>query len=633
MRAAVLIAQATGDEPAGGAAAAEALGATAGAVVVTAMMALLIAGHRSGRIGFLARASRWAERQTGLPAWAALPSMVVSAALLTALLGMYWDISLHIDNGRDAGPLANPAHYLILAGLYGTLAAGALSFALSGRERPCPTAVNLGGGWWAPVGGLMIAACGAFALSGFPLDDMWHRIFGQDVTLWGPTHLMLIGGGSLATLGSLVLLSEAVGALGRDPERERRPAGVYYVRRALLAGGLLVALSTFQGEFDFGVPQFRLVLQPVLIMLATALGLVAARIYLGRGGALLAVLGFLALRGFLAVMVGGVFGQTTPHFPLYLVEALLVEAAFARSAGRSPVATGALAGVLIGTVGLAAEWAWSQLWMPIPWGSALLPEAVVLGLLTAVASGALGGFVGGALTGPELAARARLPGPSLARMGGADRRGALVAALVTVGVVAWGVPVSDDGPRSASMVLRDVGGGADRSVEGEILVRPPAAVGPDPEFINITAWQGGARILDPLERVGPGRYRTTRPIPVHGGWKANLRLHQGDSLVSVPIYLPEDRAIPAPAVPARAAFTRRFQPDIELLQRERKPDVPGALAAGAYLTVAAIALSLFAFFAWALLRVERGGAPDLRRPGRARRRELSASAPSPRSPG
>ena len=62
----------------------------------------------------------------------------MNASLLVAVLGMYWDISLHIDNGRDAGPLANPAHYLILVGLYGTLAAGALSIALSGRERPAP---------------------------------------------------------------------------------------------------------------------------------------------------------------------------------------------------------------------------------------------------------------------------------------------------------------------------------------------------------------------------------------------------------------------------------------------------------------------------------------------------------------
>jgi hypothetical protein len=225
------------------------------------LIAVLIAGHRSGRIGALDRLARLAERRTGLPGWAALP--------------------LHTDNGRDDGPLANPAHYLILVGLYGTLIAGALTMALS-RKRPCATAVQLGGGLWAPLGGLMIAACGAFALTGFPLDDLWHRLFGQDVTLWGPTHLMLIGGGSLAVLGGMVLTSEAIATLGRDPERNRSPM-LFHVRRALLVGGFLVALSTIQGEFDFGVPQFRQVLHPVLIMLAAGVGLVTARIYLGRG--------------------------------------------------------------------------------------------------------------------------------------------------------------------------------------------------------------------------------------------------------------------------------------------------------------------------------------------------------------
>ena len=394
-----LLAQATGSEPAGGAAAAEAIGATVGALVVTAVIVLVIAAHRSRRISWLHHLARFAERQTGLPGWAALPSAVMGASLLTAALGMYWDISLHIDNGRDDGPLANPAHYLILVGLYGTLIAGALSIALSGRERPCPTAVHLGGDWWAPVGGLMIAACGAFALTGFPLDDLWHRIFGQDVTLWGPTHLMLIGGGSLAVLGGMVLFAEAIRD-GRPRSRARqRPVVVYHLRRGLLVGGFLVALSTFQGEFDFGVPQFRMVLHPILIMLAAGVGLVAARIYLGRGGALLAAVGFVAIRGFIAIMVGGVWDQTIPHFPLYLVEALVVEVVFLRSAGRSPVATGALAGVLIGTLGLAAEWGWSYVWMPIPWPRPCSPRQRWPGSSTAVAGGAVGGFVGAALTG------------------------------------------------------------------------------------------------------------------------------------------------------------------------------------------------------------------------------------------
>jgi hypothetical protein len=579
-------AQATGDEPAGGAATGEAIGATLGALVVTALVAALIAGHRSGRIRALHRLSRVAERRTGLPAWAALPSVLLSASLLTAVLGMYWDISLHIDNGRDAGPLANPAHYLILVGLYGTLLAGALTMALS-RQRPCATAVHLGGGLWAPLGGLMIAACGAFALTGFPLDDLWHRLFGQDVTLWGPTHLMLIGGGSLAVLGGMVLISEAHAALGGDPERARAPL-TFHIRRALLVGGFLVALSTFQGEFDFGVPQFRQVLHPVLIMFAAGVGLVAARIYLGRGGALLAMAGFVLIRGFLALMVGGVWGQTTPHFPLYLVEALLVEAVFARASGRSPVAAGALAGGLIGTVGLAAEWGWSQLWMPIPWTSALLPEAAIAGLLTAVAAGALGGFVGGAVSGRTRTVQ--LPA-------------ALASALVICAVIGWGLPLSSDGPDRATVALRDVGAGPDRAVEATIRL-DPADAADDAEFFNVTAWQGGGSVVEPLERAGEGIYRTSEPIPVHDGWKALVRLHRGDALVALPLYMPRDRAIPAAPIPARASFTRDFQPDVELLQRERKEGVADSLKVGAYLLVLAIALGLLALIAWVLLRID-----------------------------
>jgi hypothetical protein len=608
-----LFAQATGDEPAGGAAIGEAIGATAGAAVATAVIAVLIAGHRSGRIKLLARAAASSERVSGLPGWAALPSFVLGIALLTAVLGMYWDISLHIDNGRDDGPLANPAHFLILIGLYGALLSGVLAAALS-PERPSATAVRLGNGWWIPVGGLLIAACGAFALSGFPLDDFWHRIFGQDVTLWGPTHLMLIGGGSLAVLGAMALLSEAIGGLGRDPERESHSRFVFVLRRSLLVGGFLVALSTFQGEFDFGVPQFRQVLHPILIMLAAGIGLVTARIYLGRGGALQAVAGFVAIRGFLAIMVGGVWDQTLPHFPLYLVEALLVEAVFARAQGRSPVATGAIAGVFIGSVGLAAEWGWSHIWMPIPWQGTLLPEALVAGLVTAVAAGAVGGFVGGALLRPT---------PELmAPMGRTAHRAALAGLLVLVAAIGWGLPISDDGPRQATVALEDVRSGAERSVDATVRIDPPEAA-EDPHFLNVTAWQGGGSVVSELQRVGPGVYRSTEPVPVYGGWKAMVRLHTGDSLVGVPIFLPEDRAIPAPEVPAESSFTREFVRDLVLLQREKKDDVPGALSAIAYLVVAAIAAALIALIAWALLRLERAG-PRPRAPraaGRTRVRQ------------
>jgi hypothetical protein len=611
----LFLAQSTGQEPAGGAAIGEAVGATAGALVATALIAYLIAGHRSGRIQWLGRFARFAERHTGLPAWAAVPSMLMGVALLTAVLGMYWDIALHIDNGRDDGPLANPAHYLILIGLYGVLVAGVLSIALAGTERPSRTAVHLGGGWWAPVGGLMMAACGAFALSGFPLDDMWHRLFGQDVTLWGPTHLMLIGGASLATLGGMVLMGEAITSIGHNPERGETP-WVYNLRRALLVGGFLVALSTFQAEFDFGVPQFRAVYQPILIMFAAGIGLVATRLYAGRGGALLAVGGYVAIRGLLTLLVGPVFGQTLPHFPLYLVEALLVEAVFARAGRRTPVVNGAIAGALIGTVGLAAEWGWSHVWMPIPWDDALFPEAAIAGLVTAVAGGIVGGFIGGALTGQSGRLLSREDG---VRLRPADRRAALGAALVLMAVIGWALPLSADGPERAQVTLREIDGGAERTVAATVRLHPADAV-TDPEFINVTGWQGGGMVLDPLERVGEGVYRTTEPIPVYGGWKAMLRVHQGDALISVPLFMPRDEAIPAAEVPALASFTREFRPDIEVLQRERKQDVAGVLTLSAYLTVLAIALSLISLIAWSLLRVDRG------EPRQARRRTPRARA-------
>ena len=48
---------------------------------------------------------------------------------------MLWDISIHIDEGRDEGPLANPAHYCILVGLFGVFAAGFLAMVMP-KERP-----------------------------------------------------------------------------------------------------------------------------------------------------------------------------------------------------------------------------------------------------------------------------------------------------------------------------------------------------------------------------------------------------------------------------------------------------------------------------------------------------------------
>jgi hypothetical protein len=584
--------------PAGGAELAQVAIATAAATLVTCALLFLGFGHRTGRTQILQRLADFGERASGFPGWVALPSAVATTSLITAVIGMYWDISIHIDNGRDAGPLANPAHYLILAGLFGIFSAGFFAMVLP-KERPSGVAIRIGRDWWAPLGGVLICACGAFSLIGFPLDDIWHRLFGQDVTLWGPTHLMLIGGASMTLVGIAVLSVEGIRANASADVPIRELLHTRLARAIALTGGLMLGLSTFQAEFDFGVPQFQLIFQPMLLMVAAGVGLVLARVYAGPGAALGAAVFFIAIRGALAILVGPILGQTTPHFPLYIVEALVVEAIALWVPPRRALRFGLAAGVGIGTVGLAAEWGWSHLWMTLPWPAAAFPEAALLGFAAAVAGSTLGAWIGTHLSPDPLERSPQL------------RRAALCSAAVVAALVAYGLYTNADSGVSAQVALRDVGGSAGREVEATVRLDPPDAAA-DAQWFDVTAWQGGGLVVEPLQRVSPGVYRTTDPIPVHGNWKTMVRLHEGNSLTALPIYLPGDEAIPVGETPAPSHFTRSFGDEHQLLQREQKGGSP-VLVAVAYSTVVAIALSLLALLAWALHRLAIGLRPSPRR--------------------
>src|SRR2546423_7117972 len=92
--ASMLIAKAA---PSGGAAIGQTIGATAGALVITAAMLTIVARHRSGRLPQVGRLAAFAERSSGIPGWPSLPIAIVVVALLVAVFGMYWDISIHLD--------------------------------------------------------------------------------------------------------------------------------------------------------------------------------------------------------------------------------------------------------------------------------------------------------------------------------------------------------------------------------------------------------------------------------------------------------------------------------------------------------------------------------------------------------
>ncbi|HWH94522.1 MAG TPA: hypothetical protein VNT03_11735, partial [Baekduia sp.] len=591
-------------EPAGGAALDQVAIATGMAGIATAVLLLGIFGYRKGHKGGLAgtalrRLAAFSEGVSGLPAWAALPAGLAGASLLVALLGMYWDISLHIDQGRDPGPLANPAHYLILVGLYGVFAAGCLALALP-EEKPGPAAIRITRDWHVPVGGVLTAACGGFALLGFPLDDMWHRLFGQDVTLWGPTHLMLFGGAGLTLIGQAILLAEGMRFRGIRTDPPRGAQVVVALRRVGLMGGLLIGLSTFQGEFDFGVPQFRMVFHPMLIAVAAGMALTAGRVWIGKGGALATALMFVVVRGAISLIVGDVFGESAPAMPLYVVEALCIEAVALATGRNRPLALGVAGGLLCGTAGLAAEWLWVGATFALPWSDGIVPEALIAAPVAGIAGGVLGGLLGAGL-------RFRLPGLATARAA------ALAAFVAIAALTAFGLSTTKPSGQTATVALRDAGGdAAHRHVVGTVRLSPRSAAD-GASWVTVTSWQDGGMKIDRLRRIGDGVYAFRTPAPVYGDWKTVLRVQNGRTIMGVPIYMPADAAIPgAHGVPASARFTRPFVADHELLQRERKDDIPGWLWTAACLVVLALSLVFMASLAWGVARVARtgGGTPS-----------------------
>jgi hypothetical protein len=638
---------------AGGAPVGDLLWASTVAVVLSAAVLWVAVAHRSGRISWLARAVALAQRATGLPGWSIVPIAVAGASLVIAVVGFYWDVAKHIDTGRDAGPFGTVAHYPILVGLAGITLAGFLAIVL-GCPEDVPTGVRIRDGWRAPLGGLLIFLCGGLALTGFPLDDVWHTLFGQDVTLWGPTHILMVGGASLSTLGLWVLLLEgrrageaAPGwvavmhahlggvAVQNEPNwldrlalaasrrsaalrglivrgLERGPAVAHRLGEVAAGGAFLIGLSTLQGEFDYGVPQFQLVYQPILIALAASIGLVAVRCRRGRGSALGAALFYCATFGLMSVFVASL-GLSRLHFPLYLAEAALVElAALALSPAQNPVGFGLLAGLLVGTAGVAAEWGFSHVWMPLPWPASMLGQTAALAPAAALAGGVIGAYAGRALNAGERAVRPRKAAVSSWLLP--------LAGLVAAFCIAYPLPTDAGSPASAIATLRTLTPGPHRTVAATFRFAS-ANTADDAQWVQVIDWQGGGLVVDRLARVAEGVYSTTRPIPVGGKWKAILRVANGRSLRGVPIYLPADPDIPAKGVPASARFTRPFEREKQILQREAVGG-PSALSTVAYLVLALVVLGWLSALVYGMRRLQLSSSagdtpPGGRRPPRA----------------
>ena len=172
-------------------------------------------------------------------AWRRAALWGLLGAKLVAAWGVGWDIQWHILIGRDSFWIA--PHVMTYAGVTAAvlISLGVLAYEtlLARRGRLAPDGVVTLAGVTG-TRGFHLAALGMLVtVAAAPIDDLWHRVYGIDVTLWSPPHLLGLLGSQINSIACLLIACELW------PRRSAARLA------ALLAGGALT-LAGFQIAVD-----------------------------------------------------------------------------------------------------------------------------------------------------------------------------------------------------------------------------------------------------------------------------------------------------------------------------------------------------------------------------------------------
>lgn len=137
--------------------------------------------------------------------------------LLGFVFGTSWDIQWHTFIGRDR--VLIPPHLLLLGAitLTGIAALGeiAIESVWARRQRDVARLGTPFAGAFSASAGAYVAGFAALAAgAGFPLDVYWHALYGIDVSVWAPFHVLIISSMSIAALGVTHLLLSGANLAG-----------------------------------------------------------------------------------------------------------------------------------------------------------------------------------------------------------------------------------------------------------------------------------------------------------------------------------------------------------------------------------------------------------------------------------
>lgn len=238
-------------------------------------------------------------------------ALVILFGSIITTLGISWDIQWHSFVGRDRTLI--PPHEMMLGGI---LLSGVVALAVVlietrwARRNILPAEYSTGfTGIFHSSLGAYVAGFGALdAAIGFPLDACWHALYGIDVSIWAPFHVMILSGAAMMPLGAAYMLI-SVAHLTTEQGQHGRARTCYL--GAIAAFATLLSMATYllvdavgdSGFLSLG-NGFVINLFPVLYGITIAWLLVAAmRAIPGRWTATLVIGGYLLFGILFAIFV------------------------------------------------------------------------------------------------------------------------------------------------------------------------------------------------------------------------------------------------------------------------------------------------------------------------------------------
>lgn len=208
--------------------------------------------------------------------WGALgPLVVAGVAGLIAGRGMELDVSSHLERSV-ADPVLSRPHVMLIAGLWLYVLAGLLSVRVITR-KPMASLVPVRAHLAEVRAALPVILFPLGALIGFPVDQGWHSLFGLDLSIWTPSHLLMLAGG----VGVWPALAVAL-----DRSIELWPSRLAWLTRMFLGLATLKAFEVVVLDAGIGTALEPALTYPVVLTIAGCMTFSYAARALGHGGPL-----------------------------------------------------------------------------------------------------------------------------------------------------------------------------------------------------------------------------------------------------------------------------------------------------------------------------------------------------------